>query len=412
MMQGWSGAPASRPQSYSVACAEGHRLQGQRTEGYQALRCPTCGEGIFVLPRSPLPIPPAPASSARQAIAQSVEAFPEDDPLVLSDPPIASSTHEQADLEVAEAEIDWVDEIAPEVVVKTGVKPPAPVAKPRPKASPTAPNPARPTPVPAKANRPAPKPTPDRPTILIETSPTLFEWASSHRNALLVVAVLILIMGAIGMRLRRQRLEELPQIAETGQTEGMKKLDAGEFFVAKKLLRDASDAVDALGGQYEGADEIRQGALEAAIFADLAPSGIDEILEEAATGDPSKWPSKFASMYKGRSVILDPPIAEVPDPAKPGSSYKVNYPLYFGRGPKPEGRGRIDLTGFRLFELSQPKVDEQKPFGARYASIELDTITSQWVVTFEPDSGVFITHPRALEAINWPSSDPVEEDKP
>jgi hypothetical protein len=136
---------------------------------------------------------------------------------------------------------------------------------------------------------------------------------------------------------------------------------------------------------------------------------MDEILEEAHTCEPDRWPSKFSSLYKGRSVILDPVVSEVPDPAKPGSTYKVNYPLYFGRGPKPEGRGRIDLTGFRLFELAQPRVDEQKPFGARYKSISYDLATLQWVITFEPDSGVFITHPRALEAINWPTSRPAEE---
>jgi hypothetical protein len=242
--------------------------------------------------------------------------------------------------------------------------------------------------------------------------PTLREWAVAHRNPLLVAAVLLLIVGTVAIRSRRQRLEELPQIAEIGRTEGLKNLDAGEFHVAKKLLTDAANAVDGLGGRYEGADSIRQGAREAAIFADLAPAGLEEILEEAAHGDQARWPSRFASMYQGRSVIIDPPISEIPDPAKPGSTYQVNYPIYFGRGPKPEGLGRINLSGFRLFELAQPKVNEQKPFGARLASVELDTSSGQWVITFEPDSGVFITHPKALEAINWAPFEVNEEPAP
>ncbi len=86
MMQGWSASAPSRPQSFSVSCVQGHRLRGQRTEGYQALRCPTCGEGIFVLPRSPLPEPPIPASSTRSRAEAVVEAFPDDEPLVLTDP--------------------------------------------------------------------------------------------------------------------------------------------------------------------------------------------------------------------------------------------------------------------------------------------------------------------------------------
>src|SRR5207253_3557871 len=60
MWRGWSPPEQAKPQYYSVACPEGHLLRGMRTEGYQALRCPECGQGIFVLPRSPLPDPPAP----------------------------------------------------------------------------------------------------------------------------------------------------------------------------------------------------------------------------------------------------------------------------------------------------------------------------------------------------------------
>jgi DNA-directed RNA polymerase subunit RPC12/RpoP len=402
MMQGWSAAPPSRPQSYSVACAEGHRLHGQRTEGYQALRCPTCGEGIFVLPRSPLPEPPAPASPSPSRVAAAFEAFPEDDPLVLTDPPPSMGAVTQADLDEPEAEIDWVDEVPTEPEAKPVVVSEAPVEPPRPRSP-------RPSP---KVGRPTGQPKAPEPAIAVAIRPTLREWASAHRNALLVAGVVLLIVGAVGMRRHRQRLEDLPRIAEIGRAEGLKRLDSGEFHAAKKLLADADDAVKGLGGRYEGADAIHQGALEAAIFADLAPAGIDEILEEAATSDPAKWPSRFAAMYKGRSVIIDPPVLEVPNPAKPGSSYTVNYPLYFGRGPRPEGRGRIDLAGFRLFELSQPKLDEQKPFGARYASIELDLTTNEWVVTFEPESGVYITHTKALESINWSPSEAAEEPGP
>ena len=413
MMQGWAAVPPTRAQSYSVSCAEGHRLQGQRTEGYQALRCPTCGEGIFVLPRSPLPEPPAPASTPRSRVAAAVEAFPEDEPFVLSDPPASVGAATESD--EPEAEIDWVDEIPTEPEAPEQPRP-TPAAPARRKPAGSAPKPGRPTaaqaPRPPASQRQADRPKVPEPAILVVERPTFREWASSRRNALLIAAVLILIVGTVTIRWRRQRLEELPQIAEIGRTEGLKKLDAGEFHAAKKLLADAADAVEGLGGRYEGAESIRQGALEAAIFADLAPKGIDEILEEAATSDPKEWPSRFAALYKGRSVILDPPITEVPDPARPDSSYQVNCPIYFGRGPRPDGKGRIDLAGFRLFELAQPKVEEQKPFGARYASVELDLTSNEWVVTFAPDSGVFITHPKALEAIDWGASEPREEAGP
>jgi DNA-directed RNA polymerase subunit RPC12/RpoP len=402
MMQGWAASPPSRAQSYSVACSEGHRLHGQRTEGYQALRCPTCGEGIFVLPRSPLPEPSAPATPARSRVAAAVEAYPEDDPHLLTDPLPSMVTVDEID--EPEAEIDWVDEVPTEPETPKEDAPERPIV---------------PSPV-SKVVRPATgpaKPQPGRskvlePKIAVAVQPTLREWALAHRNALLVAAVLLLVVGAVTIRFRRQRLEELPQIAELGRTEGLKKLDAGEFFVAKKLLSDATDAVNGLGGRYEGADEIRQGALEASIFADRAPEGIAEIVEEAANSDPKLWPSKFASLYRGRSVIIEAPISAVPDPNRQGSSYQINYPIYFGRGPKPTGKGRIDLAGFKLFELAQPKLDEPKLFGARYASVELDLTSNEWVVTFEPDSGVFITHTKALGTIDWPTFEPNEEPGP
>lgn len=405
MMQGWSASTPSRPQPFSVSCAQGHRLQGHRTEGYQALRCPTCGEGIFVLPRSPLPEPPVPASSRRSMMAEPVEAegFSEDGPLPLTDPFPSTATAVEGD--EPEAEIDWVDEVPPEPG-------PEPVPEPKKRTEPAR-KPARPAAPPTAGQRdaPRPKPKPPGPVVMVAPSPTLAEWALMHRNALLFAGLVVLIVGTVAIRRHRMRLEELPRIAEIGRTEGLKKLDAGEFHAAKKLLADAADAVNGLGGRFEGAESIRQGALEAAIFADLAPKGIDEILEEAATSEAKDWPSHFATMYKGRSVILDPPVIEAPEAGKPNSRYQVGYPLYFGRGPRPE-KGRLDLTGFRLFELSQPKVGEQKPFGARFASVELDLTTNEWVVTFEPDSGAYITHAKALEAIDWAPADPSEEPAP
>lgn len=406
MMQGWAAPPPARAQPYSVACAEGHRLQGRRTEGYQALRCPTCGDGIFVLPRSPLPEPPLPTSPTRSRVAAAVEAFPDDGPLLLTDPPAPESAM-GGDLDpavAAEVEIDWVDVAEPEAE-------PEPIAKtkPRPPAEPTAPA--------AEGRRPRSKPAP-APSPVGDPAPALrarlAAWAWGHRNSLLFAGVVLLVLVAVSVRRWRQRLEELPQIAEIGRTEGMKRLDAGDFQAAKKLLADAASAVDGLGGRYEGADAIRQGAREAAIFTDLAPESLEDILQEATTyRDVKDWSSHFADFYKGRSVILDDSIVATPDPNRPGSGYRGAYKVYGGRGPKPDAKARIDLAGFELLQLVEPKVGEPKIFGARLASLELDIATSEWVFTLEPDSGVFMTHPKALALIfrTTPEAD-AEEARP
>ena len=407
MMQGWAAPPPSRAQSYNVACAEGHRLRGQRTEGYQALRCPTCGDGIFVLPRSPLPEPPIPSTVSRSRASAIPEAFYEEDPHLLTDPPAPGSEGEIDPDESGEAEIDWVDELpavpdprqeAPKVDQPTKAKsapevvPAAPAVRPRPK-------------------KPAAKPAP--PMVPVVDQPTLAEWAWRNRNALLVAGVVLLVLGAIGVRRHRQRLEELPQVAEIGRTEGLKRLDDGDFQGAKKLLGDAASAVDSLGGRYAAAEAIRQGAREAAIFTDLVPEGLDRLLEEAATyRDVKEWPSHFAGYYRGRSVILESVITAVPDPDRPDSSYQIEYRIFTGPGPKADARARIDLAGFRLFALSLPKVGEPQTFGARLAGLEFDLISSEWVFTFEPESGVFITHPKALASIGWTTSEASEEPRP
>jgi hypothetical protein len=398
MMQGWSAPPPGRAQGYRVACAGGHWLSGQRTEGYQALRCPTCGEGIFVLPRSPLPEPVAPAPSApARAVTHFPSAF-DDDPIPLTDPiPAASSTMTD---EVAEVEIDWVDD-GPEVEAEVQWEP-TPAATPAPPRVEAAPAP-----------RPAPRKTPPRPATPPPAPRPPWDakaWAIRHRNALLVAGVLVLISGAVLARWRRQRLEELPRIAEIGRTEGLKRLDAGDFHAAKKLLADAASAVDSLGGKYEGADSIRQGALEAAILTDLVPEPLEQLLEGAATAsDPKDWSSRFAGLYRGRSIVLETTVMAVPDPARPGSPFEIDARVYFGRGPRPEGKARFDLTGFALFESINPKVGESRIIGARLGSLDLDIVTGEWVFTLEPDSGVLITHRKALEVIGWPPFEPVEE---
>ena len=401
MVRGWVAVPPPAATPYNVACANGHRLRGHRTEGYQALRCPTCGEAVFVLPRSPLPEPPAPAAATRARTARvAADAWAADDaPHALADPPAWPA--EPAAVEVGDdvAEVDWVDDPTP-------AKPEATTPAPRPGVAVKPPAPARPA-------RPQAPPTMPTPAVESAPRPTWREWAVERRNPLLATGLVLVVLGAVAIRRHRQRLEDLPRVAEIGRTEGFRKLDSGDFFAAKKILADASAAVDAMGGRFEGAESIRQAAREAAILTDLVPKSLEELVEEAATyREVAGWSAHFRSMYAGRSVVLETTITAVPDPSKPGSRYEDAYRVLAGRGPKPEPRGRLDFAGFALFEQAQPKVDEVKLVGARLAALEFNLAENTWVFSLEPDSGVFITHAAALEALHWPAGDPVEEAKP
>ena len=415
MMRGWvaPSPPAATP--YNVACANGHRLRGNRTEGYQALRCPSCGEAVFILPQSPLPEPPAPsavgvATRARPDQRAILDAYPNDDaPHALMDPPDWSDptadrpTPDAVEASDDVADIDWVEEVA---------EPDHPVAE---STSPPPSQSSQLTPPRRRSARPSrlrPEIPPRAPAQLVP-SLTWREWVSAYRNPLLAVGLVLVVLGAIWVKRYRQYREALPRIAEIGRTEGFKKLDAGDFFAAKKILAEAAEAVDAMDGRFEGADKIRQAALEAAIFTDLVPRTLEDLVEEAATfRDVGGWSAHFKSMYQGRSIILETTINSVPDQARPDSHYADAYRILVGRGPNPEAIGRIDYTGFELFELTEPKLGEIKLLGARLQTLEFDIENNLWVLTLEPTSGVFLTHPRALDAIHWPSGELVEEANP
>jgi hypothetical protein len=231
---------------------------------------------------------------------------------------------------------------------------------------------------------------------------------------MLFVRVAGLVVLTVGYRLWRSRYQELPQVAELGRIEGLKALDEGRLDKAHQLLSNARRAVDALGGAVEGAEEIRHGAEEAAILTNLVLQSLEAILEEAGRTEAQDWPSRFATYYKGKAVIIDAQILAGPD--RPGEGrYELDYRLLQdGEGARPIRVGRIDTTGFQLFHLAQPKVGDQARFGARLASFTFDEATEEWLVRFEPDSGVYMTHSRALERLGWPSPDAiaVEEDKP
>ena len=75
---------------------------------------------------------------------------------------------------------------------------------------------------------------------------------------------------------------------------------------------------------------------------------------------------------------------------------------------------RFDLGGFRLFERSRLKVGDRAIFGARLEALERDPApgpraTRGWRITLQPESGVNLTHEKALEALGMPLDDPRDE---
>ncbi len=205
-------------------------------------------------------------------------------------------------------------------------------------------------------------------------------------------------------------------IIEQGRDEGLPALDAGEFDRAYQLLSAAKAAVDALGGVGEEADKIRDAAKEAAIFVNLCPDTLEDMLDKAGRMDKDAWASRFDTLYKGRSYIFDTFVESTPEDGDTGA-YEIAYVVFppgeasrFGDGglARPDRFARIDLAGFELLEQAGKPRDAKVTFGAKLQSIAYDDKQGHWVVRLEPKSGVFITHYRALQAIGWPALETVE----
>lgn len=412
MMAGKAASQPSRPQYFQVSCAEGHVIRGERTEGYQALRCPHCGDGVFVLPRSSLPLPPAPASSRPKSRPAAVTTLVDDLPIELTDAP------SQDDLD----EIQWLE---PEPLVQSAPvpmpasSPPTQPARQRPRprpnrestvdepevrlpsaspAIPSRPKPARVKPAVAPVNESESardqtdnEATPRRVAVRVKSR-------KEHRVAKILVGVALLATATVGIRTWQQRIQELPHIAEVNATEGLAALEHGQFDEAKKKLGVAAKAFWDLKATDETATDTIQFAKEAAIYADLAHDTLKEIVDEIARlGDPD-GPARFSTIHKGRSILVDSEVEDI----REGVVYLAER-IFIGRGPVPAKIGRLDLKGFTLFPPGAIKKEKHLTFGARLGSIRLEQ--GVWLITLEPESGVTMTNAKALAIVLNPSGD-------
>jgi hypothetical protein len=421
-------------QTFNLACASGHRVRGERTEGYQALRCPSCGEGVFVLPRSPLPEPLAPEGVRQQPRAAHGRArspWADEGPVELDDGGpagdgaeiiwddesaedspvgVAPSTPRVAPEDLAAAEIEEARRSQAADREKRRAAAPARVESP---AGAVAARPARPRGSRDAAATAVPAP------IVIDARPRA---RRGPRLGLIFVSLTLLILATVGWRVWKNRRAQDPLVAQQGRDEGIPALDSGDFDRAYQLLSAARSAVDALGGAVEGADEIRQAADEAAIYVNLCPDSLEDMIAEAGRMKKDDWASKFETLYKGQFYVFDSFILATPETG--GAGYEIGYVVFppgeasrFGDGgvSRPDRFARIDLSGFELFEIVKPTRAAHVTFGARLQSIAYDIDRKQWLVRLEPKSGVFITHHGALQASGWPTPETVDlpkEDQP
>jgi len=404
---GWGDGEQRRsvePQYYEVECPEGHPISGRRTEGYQAIRCPTCGSGVFILPMSPLPEPPEPKK--KRDAAQADQAGPVDEgPIPLSDPIVDEPPEEEPEVEWLEPASE-ADVEAAEVESVSGADPveaavaDLPAAE-RPTAR-TAQRRASPSKA-ASANRPKSATRPQSPSPIPPQRPTLKERIRRRRPLIVALSVIAMVGLTALWNYQRNRRAEARDAVRLGLAEGIDALDRGEFDRAYQLLAPAARGVRLLGGQISGAEEVRQAAQEAAIYVDLVPETLEEILDERARSVDAEWERTFERNYKGRAILIGAFVVETP---AGGERFDLNYRI-LALGPDRPRVGRIDLDGFRIFELAEPEVGNFVLFGARLAAVEAES-PDLWSFHLDPESGVTIRTMGAIEALGW---DPVPIDR-
>jgi hypothetical protein len=109
--------------------------------------------------------------------------------------------------------------------------------------------------------------------------------------------------------------------------------------------------------------------------------------------------------------LIEAQIEALPDAAgKHG--YELDYLIFSGTGSKVR-RGRVDLTGFTLFDGMNLKVGDTVLFGGRLQTVTLGE-DRLWRVALAPSSGVrFSSQPvfKALEtSFDWPATGATSEE--
>jgi len=175
-------------------------------------------------------------------------------------------------------------------------------------------------------------------------------------------------------------------------------LAGGNFRLAEEKLAAARALLEQRPGEMT-AHERRQVVnlhRQAALLADLLSESLGEILQHASGLPEEEWQAQFARRYRGQAVVFDADVRR--DAA---GQHLLDYHVQAGVEP-----ARVDLTGLRLLTALPHDRPPRLLFGARLGNVARE-VPGVWVVRFDPDSGVLLTHAGAVAASCPP---PIDED--
>lgn len=391
--------PTPEPVPYDVACRCSHHIEGERLSRFQTVACPRCGELLFVLPNDVYPRP-KPKKLKPGTTARPASPFIDDDEPPRA-PPVATTAKGNESLPPTEADVaSWADEDTPRAPRRP--RPDFPTTdKPGP--------PSAPEKAPAKPVEPVPwgPPSESFDARMVRWRGGVGEGLRRLRRQLTPVRILALtIFVAVlvtGWSVQRAKAREQAEILLRTRAETVNELIAARDLSALETELEQQTAAAELLGRDDD-----QSARLAALFREtiavnrLAPGSLFSLISEAnrgADGSDIEWEQQFESVYRGKWIILDSPLARGSD-VNGIDHLTLDVPLSIRGKPL---RVEADLKAFEPIEAGTTSF----LFAAQLDSMRQPTIDDPaFVLVLAPESGFLWHRPESLAFIGWEETDP------
>ncbi len=192
-------------------------------------------------------------------------------------------------------------------------------------------------------------------------------------------------------------------------TAGRRALADGDFHLTVQLLQSALDQ-DRQHPDLLSPEERRdliQLEKQGDLLSRLSSRSLEEMVEEAdQVRHDEEWKAHFEAEYKGKAVVFDDEVRFDDAPLPDGR----RRPLLRYYRVVADGREvRLALEDLTVLEPLARERPQRMLFGGRLSAIERGP-GGQWVVHFDPDSGVLLTDRGAAAAVCPAPLDPALED--
>ena len=223
--------------------------------------------------------------------------------------------------------------------------------------------------------------------------------------ATLLIAVVLFLWVWPRLGRKAERLKDTVAPARTEfdrfTRDGERDLADGSFALALEKFEAALKLRRAHPGLFDAGEDrqhLNQSYWQSYLLAKKLRPSLADVLHEANEYDKDDaWNAQFKQDYRGKWVVFDDQVYR--DPRGQPVLLHDGEIRYKRPDSRVEWHARVDLDDLRLLEKLplRDRVNAQRwIFGARLASFTRDG--DDWVIRFDPDSGVLLTDGNAVRA--------------